>query len=128
MPFNIGMPEMMIILVIALIVFGPRKLPEIGATVGKAMREFRRASSELTEELTREVDVKKDQERRLAAQPVAQRAEALVPAQTQAYSPEPAVVSSDPLLGSPQDSTLNVPQEREVQPLAKATPEEPSAN
>ena len=43
---SIGMPEMLIILVIALIVFGPSKLPELGKMIGRAMREFRRASDE----------------------------------------------------------------------------------
>lgn len=54
MPFNFGAPELILILVIALIVFGPGKLPEIGGAIGKGIREFRRASSELTEELSRE--------------------------------------------------------------------------
>lgn len=56
MPFNLGFPELILILVIALIVFGPRKLPEIGSAVGKAMREFRRATSEITEEFTKPLD------------------------------------------------------------------------
>ena len=43
------LPELVIILVVALIVFGPQKLPEVGSSVGKAMREFRRATSELEE-------------------------------------------------------------------------------
>jgi TatA/E family protein of Tat protein translocase len=54
MPFNLGAPELILILVIALIVFGPGKLPEIGGALGKGIREFRRASSELTDELARE--------------------------------------------------------------------------
>ena len=41
---NLGMSELVLILVIALVVFGPSKLPEIGKTVGRAMNEFRRAS------------------------------------------------------------------------------------
>ncbi|HYV02084.1 MAG TPA: TatA/E family twin arginine-targeting protein translocase, partial [Actinomycetota bacterium] len=51
MPFNIGFPELMLILVLALIVFGPKRLPEIGRTLGKSLREFRRASNELRSEL-----------------------------------------------------------------------------
>jgi TatA/E family protein of Tat protein translocase len=43
----------LIVLVIVLIVYGPGKLPEIGGAVGKAMREFRKASSDLTEEIKR---------------------------------------------------------------------------
>ena len=41
MPFNIGLPEMIIVLVIALIVLGPKKLPEVGRSLGRGMREFK---------------------------------------------------------------------------------------
>lgn len=44
---NLGFPEIILILVIALIVFGPKKLPELSRTIGKALAEFRRASSDL---------------------------------------------------------------------------------
>ena len=40
---SIGMPEMIVILVIALIIFGPRKLPELGKSLGKSIAEFKRA-------------------------------------------------------------------------------------
>jgi len=49
------MPEMMFIMVLALVLFGPKKLPEIGRTVGKAINEFRRASSELKTTFEREM-------------------------------------------------------------------------
>lgn len=41
MPFNIGLPELMIVLVIALIVLGPKKLPDFGRSLGNGMREFK---------------------------------------------------------------------------------------
>ena len=41
MPFNVGLPEMMIILIIALIVLGPKKLPDFGRSLGNGMREFK---------------------------------------------------------------------------------------
>lgn len=41
MPFNVGLPELMIVLVIALIVLGPKKLPEFGRSLGNGMREFK---------------------------------------------------------------------------------------
>jgi sec-independent protein translocase protein TatA len=44
---SIGMPELIIIFVIALIIFGPRKLPELGRSLGKSLAEFKRASNEL---------------------------------------------------------------------------------
>ncbi len=43
----VGMQEMVVILLVALVLFGPKKLPELGRTVGKAITEFRRAQSEL---------------------------------------------------------------------------------
>ena len=47
--FNIGSPELLVILVIALIVVGPRRLPEIGRTVGRALNEFRKVQDEVRE-------------------------------------------------------------------------------
>jgi sec-independent protein translocase protein TatA len=44
--FNLGFPELMVILVIALIVFGPGKMPELGNSLGKAIRGFKKAMSE----------------------------------------------------------------------------------
>lgn len=55
--FGIGMPELLIIFVIALLVFGPKELPKIGRTIGKAMAEFRRASDELRDGIQREIDL-----------------------------------------------------------------------
>ncbi len=48
--FGIGMPELLLILAIALIVLGPKKLPELARALGKGMAEFRRATDELKEE------------------------------------------------------------------------------
>ena len=53
----LGMQEMLIILVVALIVFGPRRLPQIGKTLGKSLAEFRRTSNELRNTLEREVQM-----------------------------------------------------------------------
>jgi sec-independent protein translocase protein TatA len=44
--FGIGLPEMAVILVLALLIFGPKKLPEIGSSLGKAIRGFKEASQE----------------------------------------------------------------------------------
>ena len=53
----LGMQEMLIIMGVALIVFGPRKLPQIGKTLGRSLAEFRRTSSELRNTLEREVEM-----------------------------------------------------------------------
>ena len=52
---TIGTPEMMVIFVLALLLFGPKKLPELGRTIGKALSEFRRASAELKTTFDREM-------------------------------------------------------------------------
>jgi len=51
----LGFPELIVIFVIALLVFGPKRLPELGRTFGKAMNEFRRASNELRSVVEEEV-------------------------------------------------------------------------
>ena len=56
--FGIGMPELLLILALALIVLGPKKLPELARALGKGMAEFRRATDELKEEFRQmETDV-----------------------------------------------------------------------
>jgi sec-independent protein translocase protein TatA len=54
--FGIGLPEMVLILVVALLVFGPKKLPEIGRSMGKAIRSFQDASKEFEAEFKREAE------------------------------------------------------------------------
>ena len=53
----IGMPELVIILTIALIIFGPRKLPELGRSLGRSLHEFKRASNELRNTLDEEIRI-----------------------------------------------------------------------
>ncbi len=55
--FGIGMPELILIAVVALIVLGPKKLPELAKSMGKAMREFKKATSELKETFQIDEDV-----------------------------------------------------------------------
>ena len=47
---SLGFPELILILVIALIIFGPGKLPSVGASIGKALNEFKKASKDLTKD------------------------------------------------------------------------------
>lgn len=52
---NIGFPELLIILAIALLIFGPKKLPEVSKSIGRALREFRRASDEIKGKIEQEI-------------------------------------------------------------------------
>ena len=60
---SVGVPELIIIFTIALIIFGPRKLPELGKSLGKSLAEFKRASNELKSTLDEEI---RTEERRSA--------------------------------------------------------------
>lgn len=85
---SLGMPELIVIFVIALVVFGPRKLPELGRSLGRGIAEFKKATSELQDTLEREITA--DEERTKAA---AQAASPDVAAHT-ADAPAPASKSA----------------------------------
>jgi sec-independent protein translocase protein TatA len=87
---SIGMPEMIIILVIALIIFGPRKLPELGRSLGKSLAEFKRASNELKNTLEEEIRLDEQRETQKAATP---------PPATTAELPSPVQDHSTPVHG-----------------------------
>jgi len=84
---SLGMPELVIIFVIALIVFGPRKLPELGKSLGKSLAEFKRASTDLRNSLEDEIRLEEDKERRVATP-----ASAPVPAPAPVVDESPAAV------------------------------------
>jgi sec-independent protein translocase protein TatA len=58
--FGLGMQEMIVILVIALLIFGPKKLPELGRSLGRGLAEFKRASEELKEGLSVELSAEEE--------------------------------------------------------------------
>lgn len=72
---SLGMPEILMILVVALIVFGPRKLPELGKSLGQSLAHFRRASEDFKRQWEDEVDLER---RRIEAPPTSAVAESSV--------------------------------------------------
>jgi len=62
---SLGFPELMLIFAVALIVFGPKRMPEIGRSLGKALGEFKKATNDL--KLTLEEEVRVDEMKRLAS-------------------------------------------------------------
>ena len=85
----IGMPEMVVIAVIALIIFGPRKLPELGKSLGKSIAEFKRASNELKNTLEDEIRTEELQDARKSAQiPPSASVPASTPAPAAPAAPE----------------------------------------
>ena len=71
---SIGMPELIIIFVIALIIFGPRKLPELGRSLGKSLAEFKKASNELRSTLEEEIRIEEQKDKDKDAKDAAAKA------------------------------------------------------
>ncbi|HTG41831.1 MAG TPA: twin-arginine translocase TatA/TatE family subunit [Methylomirabilota bacterium] len=101
MPFGIGPGELIIVLIIALLVIGPGKLPDVGAALGKSIREFRKASSDV-EEATR-IDT--------APTPPASTAQAAPPPVSAAPEPNAPVVPPAPNapVAPPEPNVLRTP-------------------
>ena len=60
---SIGMPELIVIMLLALLIFGPRKLPELGRSLGRSLGEFKRASNELRTTLDEEIRIEEERNR-----------------------------------------------------------------
>lgn len=115
---SLGMPELVIIFVIALIVFGPRKLPELGKSLGKSLAEFKRASNELRNSLEEEIRVEEEKERTPKAAPSVPAAVA-VPAVEASAVEVSATPVIDPYTG---DELYDRAQDEARQPVAETTP------
>jgi sec-independent protein translocase protein TatA len=81
---SLGMPELIVIFIIALIVFGPRKLPELGRSLGRGIAEFKKATNELQSSLEEEVRM---EEQRAASRPADQTAAPVTPPRAEGTAP-----------------------------------------
>ena len=97
---SIGMPELIIILVIALIIFGPRKLPELGRSLGKSIGEFKKASNELRSTLEEEIRFEEQRDQRAVLR--AEQDTAIAGASTPPAATPPPVTPAPPV-----DQTVN---------------------
>jgi Tat protein translocase TatB subunit len=93
--FGIGVPELLVILVVALIVLGPKRLPEVAKTLGKGLAEFRRATSDLTDEL-RSAQTMIEREARETERAVRKPAAPAKPAQAVAATPPDSGTATPP--------------------------------
>jgi TatA/E family protein of Tat protein translocase len=110
----IGVTELIIIFVLALLIFGPRKLPELGRQIGKAMSEFRRASSEIRvaiEDEVREMERQTREATREAEQAVAEAAREADPLRTFDEPGEPFAAGTIAREPTPAPADLASPAE-----------------
>src|SRR5437764_15172934 len=89
---SLGFPELIVIFVIALIIFGPRKLPEIGKSLGKSLAEFKKASNELRNTLEEEIRI---EEQRSTLEPSKPPAQPPAPSTAPPHEQQPVAAHTD---------------------------------
>ena len=121
---SIGMPELILIFVVALLVFGPKKLPELGKSLGKGLAEFKRASDELKKTIETEIEQGKAElnsvRENVASIPAtlasAPRPEPAVPPVSTATASPSAASEGGTAVEAPEAPGAPVPDSRPIQP------------
>jgi TatA/E family protein of Tat protein translocase len=132
--FNIGVPELLIIVAIALIVFGPNKLPELAKAFGKAMREFKRATEEVKESFEAETKDLEDVRTSLAQTDLLDFTEKVSESMVTADTPSPvdgipATASDSSAVPDTQQGTLPLFSKPAGSPVSEeVSPSQPGEN
>jgi len=123
---TLGGPELFLIFVVALIVFGPRKLPEIGKSLGKMMGEFRRASNEFRSTIESEVEAEKIRDSlRIEPPKVEPAGPAAGASPSTEYPPGPEAEAASEPEAAPEPAPAPQPAEETVSRQPENTPIEP---
>ena len=134
--FGIGLPEMAVIAAIGLLVFGPKRLPELGKTLGKTLKGFQSASSQFEQEFRKAVDtVSNDTVSVAAVSPEVVSPEEVSPAAVSSAAVSKAAVSTEPMAASQVSSAgLGVtelvtekPATAPASPVASSASDSPAA-
>ncbi len=97
---NIGMADTLILMVMALVVFGPRRLPQIGRQIGKLMYEFRKASNDFKFQMEEELRLAEDADRRKTEEARLKALAAAAPAPAEPAAEAPATIPAEPVPSS----------------------------
>ncbi len=116
----LGIPEVIFILVLALLIFGPKRLPEIGRTIGRGMSEFRKASNDLKRTINTELALDE-----APVAPILRQPRLETPPMTLARTPHPAMEETEPELEPFDDIPTTDESQPELAPVTEVPENEP---